>query len=149
MAGISRIPVTRRRQSLLWPTAAFVALLPAALAGCTYSNSPAAPEPAATGVHTDPATASAAKSSIGRETITDSFGNMDYYTTAPGDTLGSVAAAYKLPEVKVAGFNGLKPGTPLAAGTKIRLIPAEPMTGASGTATVDANEIPTSYTVGP
>lgn len=79
----------------------------------------------------------------------DSFGNVDFYTTAPGDTLQTVAMAYKLSEAKVAGFNGLQPGTPLDPGTKLRLIPADPMPGAKGAATVDANGIPTGYTIEP
>jgi len=81
--------------------------------------------------------------------VQDSFGNVDFYTTVPGDTLPAVAAAHKLSEVKLAGFNGLKAATPLAPGTRLRLIPAEPMAGASGPATVGADGIPTSYTVGP
>ncbi|GGI01918.1 LysM peptidoglycan-binding domain-containing protein [Arthrobacter liuii] len=79
----------------------------------------------------------------------DSFGNVDFYTTVAGDTLPAVAAAYKLSEAKIAGFNGLQPGTPLTPGTRLRLIPAGPMPGARGASTVDANGIPTGYTVEP
>ncbi|MBT2566208.1 LysM peptidoglycan-binding domain-containing protein [Arthrobacter sp. ISL-85] len=79
----------------------------------------------------------------------DSFGNADFYTTAPGDTLSAVAAAYKLSEAKVAGFNGLQSGAPLTPGTRLRLIPDGPMPGAMGAATVDANGVPTSYTIEP
>ena len=79
----------------------------------------------------------------------DSFGNADFYTTVPGDTLAAVAKTYGLSEAKVAGFNGLQPGTPLAPGTRLRLIPAGPMPGAQGTATIDANGIPTGYTIEP
>lgn len=79
----------------------------------------------------------------------DSFGNADFYITVAGDTLSAVATAYKLSEAKIAGFNGLQPGTPLTPGTRLRLIPAGPMTGASGPAVVGADGIPTSYTIEP
>jgi LysM repeat protein len=123
-------------------------LLLAGLAGCTYSDHPA--EPAAAVQSTPAAPGSAAgKPPLSGETVLDSFGNVDFYTTVPGDTLPAVAAAHKLSEVKLAGFNGLKAGAPLTPGTRLRLIPAEPMTGASGPATVGADDIPISYTVGP
>lgn len=79
----------------------------------------------------------------------DSFGNADFYTTVAGDTLAGVAAGYKLPERKIAQFNALEPGTGLTPGTRLRLIPDGPMPGAKGPATVDADGIPTSYTVEP
>ncbi|WP_307423221.1 LysM peptidoglycan-binding domain-containing protein [Pseudarthrobacter defluvii] len=79
----------------------------------------------------------------------DSFGNVDFYTSVGGDTPAAVAAAYKLSEAKLSAFNGLQPGTPLAPGTRLRLIPAGPGTGASGPVTVDAEGIPTSYLVEP
>lgn len=79
----------------------------------------------------------------------DSFGNVDFYTTVAGDTLPAVAAAYKLSEAKVAAFNGLQPGTRLTPGTRLRLVPPGPTPGAKGAATLDANGIPTSYTIEP
>lgn len=79
----------------------------------------------------------------------DSFGNADFYTTVAGDTLAGVAAGYKLSERKIAQFNALEPGTGLTPGTRLRLIPDGPMPGAKGPATVDADGIPTSYTVEP
>ncbi len=79
--------------------------------------------------------------------LADSFGNVDFYTTVSGDTLAQVAAAYQLSEAKIAEFNGMQPGIPLTPGTKLRLIPHGPTTGASGDVTTDENGIPTSYTV--
>ncbi|WP_175460608.1 LysM peptidoglycan-binding domain-containing protein [Arthrobacter sp. ok909] len=82
--------------------------------------------------------------------VSDSFGNADYYTTLPGDTPAIVAGSFRISEAKLAEFNGLQPGAPLTPGTKLRLIPAPgPITGAKGTAVVDANGIPTSYVVEP
>jgi LysM repeat protein len=130
-----------------WSAAALTVLLPIGLAGCTSSEPPTAATPAAAAL-TPSATASAAKSP-GGETVLDSFGNVDFYTTAAGDTPAAVAAAHKLSEAKLLQFNGLQPGATLAPGTRLRLIPAEPLSGASGPASVDANGIPTSYTVEP
>jgi LysM repeat protein len=90
----------------------------------------------------------AAKSSLTGPTVTDSFGNVDYYTTVPGDTSARVAASFRITEEKLAEFNGLQPGGALAPNTKLRLIPAPgPIKGAKGTATVDGNGIPTSYSI--
>jgi LysM repeat protein len=90
------------------------------------------------------------KSSLAGPTITDSFGNVDYYTTVSGDTTAAVAASFRITEKKLAEFNGLEPGSALAPHTTLRLIPAPgPVNGAKGTATVDAKGIPTSYTIEP
>jgi LysM repeat protein len=90
----------------------------------------------------------AGNSSLTGATVTDSFGNVDYYTTVPGDTAAEVAASFHLTEEKLAQFNGLQPGSVLAPNTKLRLIPAPgPIKGAEGTATVNENGIPTSYTI--
>lgn len=97
-----------------------------------------------------PAQTSAGKTSLAGPTIADSFGNVDYYTTVPGDTTAAVAASFRITEKKLAEFNGIQPGSALAPNTTLRLIPAPgPMIGAKGTATVDANGIPTSYTIEP
>lgn len=92
----------------------------------------------------------AGKSSLTGPTVTDSFGNVDYYTTVSSDTSAGVAAAFRISEEKLAEFNGLQPGSALAPNTKLRLIPAPgPIKGAKGTATVDDNGIPTSYVIEP
>ena len=131
-----------------WPHAAVMVLLLAGLAGCTYSDHPA--EPAAAVQSTPaPTASSAAKPALSGETVRDSFGNVDFYTTAAGDTLAAVAKANKLSEAKVAGFNGLQPGAVIPAGTKLRLMPAGPTRGAMGAATGDVNGIPMDYTVEP
>jgi LysM repeat protein/phage tail protein X len=109
---------------------------------------------------TDPATpetqASAAVVKSGAPTprslkgpkVADSFGNVDFYTTAAGDTHAALAAAFGISEAKIAAFNGLTPGAPLVPGTKLRLIPpAGPMAAATGTASVDAAGIPRTYIV--
>lgn len=73
---------------------------------------------------------------------------MDFYSTASGDTFAVVAAAFGISETKLYEFNAQSHGAPLAPNTKLRLIPAEgPIIGAKGTATVDANGIPTSYVI--
>lgn len=89
------------------------------------------------------------KPALSGETHSDSFGNVDFYTTVSGDTLAKVAATYKLSEAKVAEFNRLRPGASLSPGTKLRLIPDGPTIGAKGAATTDANGIPTNYVVEP
>lgn len=137
--------------------AACALLLPLGLAGCTSEEPPApvetssvaaAPTPAATPAATAEPVA-AEKPSLTGETVTDSFGNPDFYLTAAGDTLAIVAEVYGFSEAKVAGFNDLQPGAPLDPGTRLRLMPAGPGIGAMGEATFDANGIPTSYTVVP
>ncbi|TQJ59519.1 LysM domain-containing protein [Arthrobacter sp. SLBN-83] len=147
MVGIGSRSKTAPRRAA-WPQAAVSVVLLTGLAGCTYSDHPT--EPAAAIQSTPaPTASSAAKPALSGETMRDSFGNVDFYTTTAGDTLAAVAKAYKLSEAKVAGFNGLQPGTPLAPGTKLRLIPDGPGPGAMGVATVDANGIPMDYTVEP
>lgn len=90
------------------------------------------------------------KSSLAGNTITDSFGNVAYYTTVPGDTITAVAAHLRINEKKLAEFNGIQAGAELAPNTTLRLFPAPgPTNGATGTATLDANGIPTSYTIEP
>lgn len=94
--------------------------------------------------------ASTGKSSLTGATVADSFGNVDYYTTVRGDTAADVATSFRISEEKLDEFNGLLPGNVLAPNTKLRLIPPPgPMTGAKGTAAVDGNGIPTSYTIEP
>jgi LysM repeat protein len=147
MLVVQVVGASRKGQYLAptWSTAASVVLLSIGLAGCTYTEPPATAAPAA--ATAEPTTSSAGKSSLSGETVVDSFGNVDYYTTVSGDTLALVAASYKLSEAKVAEFNGLQPGASLTPGTKLLLIPAGPIDGAKGAATADANGIPTSYTV--
>ncbi|UKA50289.1 LysM peptidoglycan-binding domain-containing protein [Arthrobacter sp. FW305-123] len=80
--------------------------------------------------------------------VTDSFGNVNFYTAVDGDTLTDVAEAFDLSTGKIMQFNELAIGTALRPGTKLRLIPAPgPVIGASGEATEDANGIPTSYRI--
>lgn len=138
-------------------TAMFAVLMSIGLAGCTASEPPAAAqtptatttaEPTASPTPTATSTASA-KPSLSGETITDSFGNPDFYITAAGDTLATVAEVYGFSAAKVAGFNGLQSGAVLAPGTRLRLLPAGPDIGAMGAAVEDANGIPTSYTIVP
>ncbi|MET4059428.1 LysM repeat protein [Arthrobacter sp. UYP6] len=112
------------------------------LAGCTSEPPAAAETPTATATTESTATATPApdtKPSLVGETVTDSFGNPDFYITADGDTLAMVAEVYGFSEAKVAGFNELQPGTPLAPGTRLRLLAAGPGIGAMGAATQDAN----------
>jgi len=122
-------------------------VLSAGLVSCTYDPptpeaSAAAPSAIAESA-TDPQ-----KSALKGSTLADSFGNADYYTTVDGDTLANVAANFKLSTAKLAQFNGLDAGSALAAGTRLRLIPAAgPITGAMGVATENANGIPVRYTI--
>ncbi|WP_458113526.1 LysM peptidoglycan-binding domain-containing protein [Arthrobacter sp. R1-13] len=102
--------------------------------------------PTATAAGTAPA--HPGKPSLAGPTITDSFGNADFYTTVSGDTFAVVAAAFGISEAKLSEFNGMEPGTPLAPNTKLRLIPApSPILGAKGAATFDANGIPVTYVI--
>ena len=133
--------------------AACAVLLSLGLSGCISEEAPAPVEkPSATATPTPVAPAepaAAAKPSLAGETVTDSFGNPDFYVTVAGDTLAMVAEVYGFSEAKIAEFNALQPGTPLTPGTRLRLLPAGPGIGAMGPATADANGIPTSYTVVP
>ena len=152
MAGTTGCPRNERRLSKALHGTALAVLLSAALAACSYEEP--APQPVASkvGSQTEAATPPAEtgrRSALGPE-LADSFGNVDFYTTLPGDTPAIVAGSYRISEAKLAEFNGLQPGAPLTPGTKLRLIPAPgPITGAKGTAVVDANDIPTSYVVEP
>lgn len=148
MVGTGSTRETGMRPHIRSP-AVLTILLSLGLTGCTAFD-PAPPvQPAAATVPSVAASAPAAKPPLGGETVRDSFGNVDFYITVAGDTPAAVAAAYKLSEAKLTAFNGLQPGTPLAPGTRLRLIPAGPATGASGPVTVDADGIPTSYSVEP
>lgn len=140
---------------------ALAVVLVGGLAGCAPGEAPreagsgptapvsmdklaAAPAP---GASTAPTDASTPREMRGPK-VSDSFGNVDFYTTVAGDTFASMTAAFGLSEAKITEFNGLTRGAPLVAGRKLRLIPAEgPLRGASGTATVDANGIPLTYDV--
>jgi LysM repeat protein len=146
-----RTPAKRR-----WRPVATAGLVAAAVASCIVvasnlverlDDTAAAPSATSTAL----ATASdAAKSSLTGSTVTDSFGNVDYYTTVQGDTSARVAANFHITEKELAEFNGLQPGSALAPNTKLRLIPPPgPIPGATGTATIDANGIPTGYTIEP
>nr|WP_235565050.1 LysM peptidoglycan-binding domain-containing protein [Arthrobacter sp. Soil764] len=117
------------------------------LTSCSYSEPSSAV--VSTAAPASPASTAKSKPVLGGETQADSFGNVDFYTTVPGDTLANVAVTYKLSEAKVAEFNGIQPGASLTPGTKLRLIPAGPTTGAKGAATTDANGIPTSVVLEP
>lgn len=148
---IGRTPGTGKRLALDWKIAVSAGLLFAALAGCTYAEPPTAPgtaEPAASAPETP--LADPGRPVLTGTTIADSFGNVDFYITVPGDTSARVAAAFSTSEVKLNEFNGIEPGAALAPGTKLRLIPAPgPVFGAQGMATVDANGIPTTYVIEP
>ncbi|WP_445154030.1 LysM peptidoglycan-binding domain-containing protein [Arthrobacter sp. Hor0625] len=129
--------------------AILVVSLSAGLAACV---SPELPSPVASERNTptaaaDVPTGAAARSALG-PVDADSFGNADFYTTVSGDTPAIVAGSFRISEEKLAEFNNLVPGAPLAPGTKLRLIPAPgPITGAKGTPVVDAKGIPTSYLI--
>lgn len=125
-------------------------LLSSGLAGCTSAGPP--PEPTTTATPTATAAAAAlansGKPSLAGATVTDSFGNADFYTTVPGDTSESVAAFFGISEAKLSEFNGMEPRTPLSPNMKLRLFPAPgPIFGAKGAATFDANGIPISYVI--
>jgi LysM repeat protein len=125
------------------------AVLAAGLAACSFDGQPpgpATPAAAAGTGQTDPSDGGKPPASGLR--VVDSFGNVDYYTTTAGDTHAAVAGAFGVSEAKVAEFNRLTPGVPLAPGIKLRLIPpAGPITGAMGAETIDDNGIPTTYVV--
>ena len=80
-----------------WSTATFVVLLSIGLAGCTASEQPAAAQIPTATASAEP-TASA-KVSLSGETVVDSFGNPDFYLTAAGDTLATVAEVHGFSEV--------------------------------------------------
>ncbi|SKC06891.1 LysM domain-containing protein [Arthrobacter sp. 49Tsu3.1M3] len=139
-----------------WRPFAAAGLVAAAVASCIViasdlvehpDETAAAPSTTATALATP---SGPGKPSLTGPTVTDSFGNVDYYTTVPGDTPAEVAASFHLTDNELAEFNGLHPGSVLAPNTKLRLIPAPgPIKGAAGTAAVDGNGIPTSYTIEP
>lgn len=145
MVKIGDTVVARKHGGKARWAVACMTLLAVGLSACTQTEPPAASHP--TTAAPEVTTASDEKPSLRGEAVTDSFGNVDYYTTVSGDTLASVAAAYNLSEAKVAEFNEIQPSSPVSPGTRLRLIPANPVTGAKGTATIDANGIPTSYKV--
>ncbi|MFJ6538121.1 LysM peptidoglycan-binding domain-containing protein [Paenarthrobacter sp. NPDC091711] len=136
--------------------------LTSGLAACTYADaspgsaspdSASSPDPAPTNSASSAssapgATAAVDDASLKGTTVTDSFGNVDFYTTVDGDTLASVADSFKLSAAKLAQFNGMPAGATLAPGTKLQLIPAPgPITGAKGAATEDAQGIPLTYMI--
>ena len=159
VVGIVGASRTGRHRAGRWPAAACLVLLSTALAGCTSealpssapllaTTTPTAAEPAAVSPTTaTPSPSPTAKPSVTGETVVDSFGNADYYITVADDTLALVAEAYGFSEAKLAGFNELQAGATLAPGTRLRLMPDGPGIGASGAATVNADGIPTSYTI--
>ncbi|MGA8790821.1 MAG: LysM peptidoglycan-binding domain-containing protein [Paenarthrobacter sp.] len=127
-------------------------VLSAGLVACTDLEASPGPTTPAAAVVVPSASATpssdADKPSLKGHAVRDSFGNVDFYTTVDGDTLADVAASFKLSTAKLAEFNGIDPGTLLSVGTTLRLIPAPgPIPGAMGTATEDANGIPTSYVI--
>jgi LysM repeat protein len=80
--------------------------------------------------------------------VGDTWGNEDFYTPGPGDTLADVASHFKLSVAKLAQFNGMSTADPLTPGRQLRLIPPpNPIPGAMGKATYDANGIPVEYVV--
>lgn len=102
---------------------------------------------AATGAASD-AVGEGSKSGGTGAKVIDSFGNVDFYTTAAGDTFEQLSMDYHLSPAKIEAFNGITPGTPLKPGTMLRLIPpAGPIKGAMGAATAGSNGIPLTYTV--
>lgn len=152
MAGSTGCAGNARRLSKPLNGAALVVLLSAGLAACSYEAPSPQPVGSKVSTHTEAATAPSetGRSSALGPVVSDSFGNPDYYTTIPGDTAAMVGGSFRMSEAKLAEFNGLKPGEPLAPGTKLRFIPAPgPITGAKGAAVVDANGVPTSYVVEP
>jgi LysM repeat protein len=146
---ISGFSGTRTDGSTGWRFALLAILLSSGLAACTSAGaSPEPPTAAPTVTATGTATANPGKPPLAGPTVTDSFGNADFYTTVSGDTFAVIAAAFGISESKLYEFNAQSHGAPLAPNTKLRLIPAEgPITGASGSATVDANGIPISYVI--
>ncbi|MGO4860167.1 LysM peptidoglycan-binding domain-containing protein [Arthrobacter sp. 2MCAF14] len=142
----------RTRAKRHWVRFAAAGLAAAAVAACILVASSlvtgpvnTAAAPSATAIATP---SSLGKSSLTGPTVTDSFGNVDYYTTVSGDTVAAVAASFHITEKELAEFNGLQPVNALAPNTKLRLIPVPgPIYGAKGTATVDGNGIPTSYVI--
>lgn len=121
-------------------------VLTAGLVACTSTDASPDPLPPASTAPAVPAAVEQA--SLSGAKVTDSFGNVDFYTTVDGDTLAGVADAFKLSTAKLAQFNGLPAGMSVVPGTKLRLIPASgPATGAMGVATENAEGIPTSYRI--
>ncbi|WP_427018854.1 LysM peptidoglycan-binding domain-containing protein [Pseudarthrobacter sp. P1] len=82
------------------------------------------------------------------ETVKDSFGNVLFYTTVAGDEAATLAQVFKISLGRLEMFNALAQGTPLAPGTKLRLLPPPgPDNGARGEAELDNRGIPVTYTV--
>ncbi|WP_429389929.1 LysM peptidoglycan-binding domain-containing protein [Paenarthrobacter sp. TE4293] len=81
-------------------------------------------------------------------TVTNSFGQAAFYTTVDGDTFDSLGYQFRSTTEQLLMYNpSLSAGTPIPAGTKIRLIPGDlPIKGATGSFTVDADGIPLTYT---
>ena len=145
---ISGFSGTRTRRSKGWGAAVLAILLSAGLTGCTSGLQSLEPTTATPTATAGTAPADPGKLSLAGPTITDSFGNADFYTTVPGDTAELVAATFGISEAKLSEFNGMEPGTPVGPNTKLRLFPAPtPIFGAKGAATFDANGIPVSYVI--
>ncbi|MFK0042161.1 LysM peptidoglycan-binding domain-containing protein [Paenarthrobacter sp. NPDC090517] len=126
----------------------FAVVLSAGLVACMPTKESPEPESPVTSAPAAPAAVEDA--ALKGATVTDSFGNVDFYTTADGDTLAKVAESFDLSSAKLAEFNGLTAGAAVPAGTKLRLIPAAaPTPGAMGTATEDAQGIPLTYMIEP
>ncbi|MGX9902007.1 LysM peptidoglycan-binding domain-containing protein [Arthrobacter sp. SA17] len=145
-SGFSSI---RTCESKGWGVAVLAILLSSGLAACTSAG--ASPErttaiPTVTAAGTAPA--NPGKPPLAGSTVTDSFGNADFYTAVAGDTFAVVAAAFGISEAKLYEFNAQSHGAALAPNTKLRLIPAEgPIIGANGAATFDADGIPANYVI--
>jgi LysM repeat protein len=124
-------------------------MLAAGLPACSYAE----PEPDTT--HVGPRPDASVAADIGPHSVlgtvvSDSFGNAVFYTTIAGDTAAAVAAEFRITEAELSAFNVLQPGAPLNHGAKLRLIPGPAsVPGATGSATFDANGVPTSYVAEP
>jgi LysM repeat protein/phage tail protein X len=120
------------------------ALLTTGLVACTANP----PEPAPPASSASMAPAAVDNLSLKGSTVTDSFGNADFYTTVDGDTPATIAESFEMSSAKLAEFNGLSSGAVIQPGTRLRLIPAAgPITGAKGAATEDANGVPVTYMI--
>ncbi|MGG5170635.1 LysM peptidoglycan-binding domain-containing protein [Pseudarthrobacter sp. J1738] len=152
ISDFHRVPAKRH-----WGRFALAGLVAAAIVAIAFAawalvpsvdHSATVPTDAATS--TSAATDNGVRILLGGRPVADSFGNVDYYTTIPGDTSAAVADAFNLSQAKLAEFNGLTVGSELAPNTTLRLIPKPgAIKGAMGKATVDANGIPTSYVIEP
>ena len=147
-----RVPPKRH-----WGRFAAAGLAVAAVAACIVivSNPGTSPDITAAAPTTAEATATATPAGTGTSSlagpiVTDSFGNVDYYTTVAGETPAAVAASFGISEAKLAEFNGLDRRRSPAGGHEAASDPAPgPIVGAKGAAVVDASGIPISYVIEP